>query len=172
MRTLDLFSRTAAEDAVWTEIHKGHRRFVELADRHYTRQSHGSNQVLRPGVNFPLLLSDGTAAWNVWRPIPEVGRKDDLEAWECTLFRNEGGARRSSQLIAEATALVFRRWGWPPVDGLISAVGVKQTERRRSRNSLPGQCFRMAGWMEFPHHGDDPNKVWLRAPHPQKVKQE
>lgn len=147
------------------EVNKGHHRLIELADRHYTRQTRGSNQACRPGVNLCLLLDDGSAAWVVWRPIPQVGRKDDLEAWECTLFRNEG-RRRSSELVREALALVYRRWGWPPRDGVITAVGIEQTSGRRSRLHEPGHCFRVVGWREFSHPFPDPTKVWLRAPHP------
>jgi hypothetical protein len=162
---LELLPRESVAAAEWREVDKGSRRLVELADRHYTRQKVGARLATRPGVNLCLLLSDGTAAWVVWRPIPEVGRKDGLEAWECTLFRNEG-SRLSSTLISEAAAATFRRWGWPPRDGLISAVGIQQTRRRRSRRAEPGHCFRVAGWVEFEHPSPDKSKVWLRAPHP------
>ena len=160
-----LFAREFASSARWRECHKGTVRFVELADGHYTRETPGSNQCCRPGVNLSLVLADGSAAWNVWRPVPEVGRKDCLEAWECTLFRNVG-KRLSSELVTEATAITFRKWGWPPKDGFISAVGVSQTRRRRSKKSPPGKCFIEAGWVAFEHPSKDPAKVWLRAPHP------
>lgn len=151
--------------AAWVETHKGHRRLVQLADAHYTRQTAGSNQCCRPGVNLCLVTDDHAAGWIVWRPIPEVGRKDTLEAWECTLFRNEG-ARLSSDLVREATAIVFRRWGWPPRDGLISAVDPDRTRRKRD----PGRCFRRAGWSPFTHP-TRPDYVWLRAPHPIRTAQ-
>lgn len=155
----------------WMEVNKGHLAIIRMADRHYTRQTVGSRQACRPGVNLCLLLDNARAAWVVWRPIPEVGRKDELEAWECTLFRNEG-ADLSSTLILLATADTFRKWGWPPRDGLISAVGIRQTARRRSKAALPGKCFRDAGWVEFEHPLPDPSKVWLRAPHPRRVPRE
>lgn len=164
----ELFAREVSAVAQWMESHKGHPRLIEFADRHYTRQQPGANQCCRPGVNLVFLLSDGSAAWVVWRPIPEVGRKDWLEAWECTLFRNEG-ARRSSDLVAEATALTFRKWGWPPRDGLITAVGVEQTARRRSRMNAPGHCFRMAGWTQWDFRD---GRVWLKAPHPKRTAME
>lgn len=166
--TADLFQRTTDVAARWRETHKGHARLIELADRHYTRQQPGTNQACRPGVNLCLLLSDGSAVWVVWRHIPEVGRKDGLEAWECTLFRNEG-ARLSSELIAEACAITFRKWGWPPRDGMITAVGIAETAGRRSRSAPPGQCFRIAGWLTFDHPSTDNSKAWLRAPRPLRV---
>lgn len=171
MRALELFDRKASADAQWIEVHKGHRRFIELADDHYTRQKPGTPLATRPGFNLTHLTSDGMAGWNVWRPDPFVGRKDNLEAWECTLFRNIG-PRPSSALVAEATRLVFRAWGWPPRDGLISAVGIEQTKRRRSKHKEPGVCFREAGWVEFEHPFPDASKVWLRAPHPQREAQQ
>ena len=167
MRTLEMFERTPDATPTWLLVHKSTPRLLALADAHYTRQKPGTSQATRPGVNLCMLLADGTAGFVTWRPIPEVGRKDDLEAWECTLFRNDG-PHLSSSLIVSATDVVHRQWGWPPRDGFITAVGVAQTERRRSRHSRPGHCFRMAGWAEFQHPSEDTSKLWLRAPHPQK----
>ncbi len=149
----------------WRPVKKGDPALVALADRHYTRQHPGSRQCCRPGINFTLLLSDGTAAWIVWRPIPQIGRMDHREAWECTLFRNEG-QRRSSELIRAATDLTYRAWGWPPRDGLITAVGIRETAARRSRHSPPGKCFIAAGWSPLSeYHG----RAWLIAPQPVRI---
>lgn len=166
--TAFLFAREPETEAVWRECNKGAPRLIELADGHYTRQKPGTNQCCRPGCNFTLLLSDGMAGWIVWRPLPEVGRMDGLEAWECTLFRNIG-PRLSSALVREATELTFREWGWPPRDGLISAVGVEQTRRRRSKRSPPGKCFIEAGWTPFEHPSRGESKAWFRAPRPQRT---
>lgn len=148
----------------WCPAPKTHPGLLALADRHYTRQRPGTKQFCRPGVNFTLLLSDNSAGWATWRPIPQVGRMDDLEAWECTFFRNEG-ARLSSELIAEATELTYRAWGWPPRDGLITAVGIDATRGRRSRWSPPGRCFLAAGWSLIAQSHE---RVWLAAPRPRK----
>ena len=48
--------------AVWREAHKFSPSVVRLADRHYSRQTPGSPQCCRPGVNLVLVLDDGTAA--------------------------------------------------------------------------------------------------------------
>ena len=122
------------------EENKAHPRLLALADQHYTRQQPGTPQFCRPGKNLCLLTTDGLAGWVTWRPIPEVGRMDNLEAWECTLFANRG-PRLSSELVAEATALTFKEWGWPPRDGFITAVGIEATSRRRSKASPPGKCY-------------------------------
>lgn len=150
----------------WREVGKAHPRLLAMADRHYTRQQPGTPQFCRPGVNLCFLLDDGAAGWVTWRPIPEVGRMDNLEAWECTFFRNESPRRLSSELVREATALTFRQWGWPPRDGLITAVGIEATARRRARTAPPGRCFIEAGWTPI---GERDGKAWLRAAHPQKT---
>jgi hypothetical protein len=157
---------------VWRETHKGSAALRRLIDGeatngrpHYSRQSPGDDQFCRPGFNFCLLTSDGLAGWIVWRPKPSVGRMDGLEAWGCTLFRNDG-ARLSSDLVREATALTHDAWGWPPPDGLISSVGVEETKRRRSKHSPPGRCFIEAGWSPIEKAGA--GKVWLRAPRPRR----
>ena len=155
----------AAVAPQWREVDKGNAHLVGLADRHYTRQTPGSNQCCRPGKNLTLLLDDGSAGWVVWRPLPEVGRMDNLECWENTLFRNEGKSL-SSDLIREATAWTFRSWGWPPRDGLLSAIGIEQTSKRRSRNAPPGACFAHAGWTRLDDRG---GKAWWLAPHPQRT---
>lgn len=160
--TLLLPIETPAEPVVWRQVPKAQPRLVALADRHYTRQKPGTPQFCRPGVNLALLLSDGTAGWVVWRPIPQLGRMDGLEAWECTFFRNEG-AQTSSALIREATDLTYRAWGWPPRDGLITAVGIEQTAHRRSKKHPPGWCFICAGWRPLRERD---GKAWLLAPPP------
>ena len=107
------------------------------------------------------------AGWVTWRPIPQVGRMDGLEAWECTFFRNEG-TRTSSDLVREATDVTYRAWGWPPRDGFITAVGVDQTAHRRSRRHHPGWCFVCAGWLSSGERG---GKAWLSAPPPERLAQ-
>jgi len=166
--SFELESQVAAVE--WRVSHKGHPRMLAFADRHYTRQTKGSNQFCRPGKNLVLLLSDGSAGWVTWRPLPEVGRSDNLEAWECTLFRNEGETR-SSVLVEQATAMVFREWGWPPRDGFITAIGIEQTKRRRGKTSAPGTCYLAAGWLPFthPNHAQNIDRQWMRAPHPKRT---
>jgi len=156
------FVIAAAAAPAWVEVPKAHPMLVALADRHYTRQQPGTAQFTRPGVNLCLLLDDGSAGWVTWRPIPTVGRMDGLWCWECTFFRNEG-RMLSSDLVRSATDYTHRVWGWPPRDGLITAVGVDQTAARRGRANPPGWCFIQAGWT--PTHERD-GKAWLRAPDP------
>lgn len=115
----------------WTLIHKGDRRAVRLADRHYTRQTPGSPQFCRPGKNLVLLTEDEKAVWVTWNGI----RDDSWDAWECTMFRNEG-PYLSSHLIVLAVGITRQFWGDPPSGGMITYVG----------EHLRGGCFHAAGF--------------------------
>lgn len=115
----------------WTITHKGDRRAVALADRHYTRKSPGAPQFTRPGRNLVLLSREADAVWVTWNGI----RQDGYEAWECTIFRNEG-QYLSSHLIVLALGITRHLWGMPPKDGIITYVG----------KHLRGGCFYAAGF--------------------------
>lgn len=148
-------------DNAWTPTKKGDVRCRVLADRHYTRQSPGHPMWTRPGYNFVLHAADakGEAVFCWWRPKREAGseRGDKLHAVECTIFRNET-ALRSSDLIVDALL-----WLWSaearkelahdaPQDLLIlTGVSSEKTAARRSKRSRPGECFRRAGFVDFPH---------------------
>ena len=156
---------------MWTEVNKGDVRCRALADRHYSRQTPGHPMFTRPGYNQVLYFVDecGSAVWVWFRPKWESGikgtmRKDGLFAIECTLFRNES-AVRSSDLIRAACASLCQ-WdrahdvAWP--DGAITGIKSSATAQRRSKHSLPGVCYRMAGWQEFEHNKSERADVWLK----------
>ncbi len=154
----------------WRITHKGDQDCRALADRHYSRQHPGHPMFCRPGFNMVLWAqgSKGHAVWVWFRPKWESGikgteRKDKLRAIECTLFRNESGIQ-SSDLIIEASAILLT-WeraqdtDWP--DGAITGIKSDVTGQCRSRNSLPGACYRHAGWKDFPHRASKRADVWL-----------
>lgn len=73
----------------------------------------------------------------VWMyPQPEL-RDDGQVGYSCSIFRNES-SRLSSEIILEAEARAFDRWG---PNRLYTYVAPKKI---RSRN--PGYCFKIAGW--------------------------
>lgn len=117
----------------WELIDKGDKRALALADRHYTRQTPGSNQFCRPGRNLVLLSQDERALWVTWSGI----RDDGWDAWECTIFRNEG-QYISSHLIMLALGITVKEWGTPPPDGMITYLG----------KHLKGGCFNAAGFVK------------------------
>lgn len=132
----------------WTLINKGDYRALALADRHYTRQSPGSNQFCRPGRNLVLLTEDEKALWVTWHGI----RDDGWDAWECTLFRNEG-RYLSSHLIVLALGITRHLWGEPPSDGIITYVG----------EHLRGGCFHAAGFQKSGSSKSGKQLLQLRA---------
>ena len=124
---------------------------------HYSRQTPGAKQWTRNGQNLVFVTANGLAVWCTFRPTPgKATRPDGLDAWECTMFRNEGGGL-SSELIQEAHLLSLALWGATPRDGLITFI---RPDRVRSRN--PGYCYKRAGWAVNGAARD--GKPRLRAP--------
>lgn len=119
---------------IWRIVPKADKRAVSLADRHYTRQKPGTPQFTRPGRNLVMLTDDEKAVWVTWHGI----RDDGHQAWECTMFRNEG-PYLSSHLIVMAIAATRMVWGEPPPDGMITYVG----------QHLRGGCFHAAGFSKM-----------------------
>ncbi|WP_236342448.1 hypothetical protein [Paenibacillus plantiphilus] len=110
-----------------------------LADRHYSRQTIGADMFCRPGRNLVLRTAMGDAVWVTWSGI----RDDGLQAWECTIFRNESDYLSSNMVRAAVTATIAQ-WGQPPPDGIITYV---DADKVRSIN--PGCCFKAAGWRQI-----------------------
>lgn len=110
-----------------------------LADRHYSRRRPGSGQVGPPGRKLVLVTPDELAIWLThW---PEAGLAyDGLDAWRCSIFRNESD-QLSSTLIIAAMELTRDLWGDPPPDGWVTWV-----DTRHVASPNPGYCFKQAGW--------------------------
>ena len=112
---------------------------ASIADRHYSRQSHGSPQFAPPGRC--LVLTTPTALWVTSWPYAEYVGHAWPGAWVCSVFRNEGDGL-SSDLIRAAVAAT--RWRWPDVPELGMVTMVDPTKVRRKRD--PGRCFLRAGF--------------------------
>ncbi|SFF22852.1 hypothetical protein SAMN04487969_11951 [Paenibacillus algorifonticola] len=125
-----------AEYGPWLLTNKGDRACRQLADRHYSRQHVGHPMFTRPGHNLVLRTAAADAVWVTWSGI----RDDGLQAWECTIFRNES-QHLSSSLIRTAIAATMDEWGQPPPDGIITYV-----DSSKVRSSNPGFCFLSAGF--------------------------
>lgn len=110
-----------------------------LADRHYSRRRPGSGQVGPPGRKIVLVTPEEDALWLTHWPLPGLGM-DGLDAWRCSIFRNEGPVL-SSELIRAAMVLTARLWSGRPTDGWVTWV-----DTRKVRSSHPGFCFKRAGW--------------------------
>ena len=122
-------------------VTKWSRAAVVLADRHYSRQSHGAPQILPPGQTFLLCTPLGDAVWGVCANLDPAG----AERWRCTIFRNESSVL-SSDMIREATRRTYAWWrghyGALPRVPLTTEVDSSKVRRKRD----PGRCFLRAGW--------------------------
>lgn len=116
-------------------------RAVKLANRHYSRQSPGSNQFMPPGRKLVLLTDEATAVWGTSWPLPQYVKRAWKGAWLCSIFRNESPAL-SSELIRQAIAAT--RWYWPqvPAEGMVTMVDARKVRHKRD----VGRCFRRAGF--------------------------
>jgi len=129
-----------AGSGVWEVAHKSHPAALALADRHYSRRKPGSNQIGPPGRKLVLVSPAGDALWLSHWPNAELGL-DGLDAYRCSIFRNEGPVL-SSDLILAAMDLTVRLWGPTPRDGWVT--WVDRAKVRATTN--PGYCFLVAGW--------------------------
>lgn len=134
--------------AGWVPVLDGHPAGVRLYEGHYSarkslarRRARGTRQFGGSGARMILLTSDESALF-VWR---RQGFRLDLQRGvECAVFRNTGPALSSALILAAERAA----WGRWPGERLFTFVDAKETARRRGKASLPGKCFREAGWIE------------------------
>jgi hypothetical protein len=124
---------------VWTRRRIGDLAARTLAARHYTGTGRLPRTVGAPGRRLVFVTPCERAAWVSHYPAAAYAL-DGLDAWRCSLFRNEG-AGLSSALIRAAMAATLEAWGQPPPDGWLTYV-----DPTRIRSSNPGACFKAAGW--------------------------
>ncbi len=168
-----LTDREPAFTTWWTITDKGDPLARRLVDGelpglgnllHYSRQTVGSRQFTRNGQNLVFITRDGRAVWVTFRPTPgKAVRPDGLDAWECTLFRNEG-PYRSSDLIREAVDLSCALWGPIPPDGFITFIRADCVLTGQSAGGVVGYCYRRAGWRHVGSARD--GKPRFKAPQP------
>jgi hypothetical protein len=133
-----------------------------LADRHYNRQQRGSGQVGPPGRKLVFVTHCERAVWVSHWPYADLAL-DGLDAWRCTIFRNEG-AGLSSDLIRAAMNLTALLWSGRPTEGWITWI-----DRRQVRSTNPGYCFKQAGW-SIDRTWQHPHLVRLRALVPSSIR--
>jgi hypothetical protein len=109
---------------------------AQLADRHYSRRTVGARQFCYAGRKLVLRDTAGDVLF-VWMwPLEEM-RMDGQAGYSCAIFRNEG-PRRSSEIILEAEAAAFAKWGSNRVFTYVNPAKIRSTN--------PGCCFKAAGW--------------------------
>lgn len=132
-------AQTLFETGPWQVRTKGNGAAMALFDRHYSRQKPGRGEVGPPGRKLVLVTPCERAMWCSHWPKAEL-TMDGLDAWRCSVFRNEG-AGLSSELIVAAMSLTAEMWGELPEDGWVTWV-----DTRKIASPNPGFCFKQAGW--------------------------
>lgn len=127
----------------WYEIKDGDARGRAMLNRHYSANHYRDGRVVRlfvgPGEKMVLMTSDSRALF-VWRRFID---KSGQVGVNCAVFRNEGTAMLSSDLILAAEDLARRRW---PGERFYTYVNP-----RKIKSANPGYCFKMAGWRTCGH---------------------
>ena len=80
-----------------------------LADRHYSRRTPGARQFLYSGRKLVLRDVGGLVLFG-WIFMEDQYRLDGQTGYNCAIFRNES-QRLSSDIILEAEAMAFAKWG-------------------------------------------------------------
>ncbi len=124
----------------WKISHQADRRACLLADRHYSRKTHGSRFFVPPGRQLVLMTAAADALWVTSWPRAEYAFYPD--AFICTLFRNESQTL-ASDLIRQAVAATLWKYGSAPQHGMLTFIDASKV---RSKN--PGCCFKKAGFVE------------------------
>lgn len=132
-----------------------------LRDRHYSTKRPGGKTVGPPGRVVILRTEDGLAAWITHYPATELAL-DGLDAFRCSLFRNEGPLLSSDLIVAAmeiSQRILGETNGWGErLDGWVTWI-----DPRKVASPNPGYCFLRAGWRrdrEWTH----PRLIRLRAP--------
>ncbi len=118
-----------------------------LADRHYSRRRPGSGQLGPPGRKLVFVTPCEQAVWLTHWPYAELAL-DGLDAWRCTIFRNEGvNGIRSSELVRAAMELTARLWADRPADGWITWIEPARSPRpiRATASSRPAGTWTAPG---------------------------
>ena len=139
----------------WFISNRADESVLPLVDRHYNRQSIGSDQFVPPGRCIVLKTIAANAVWVTSWPFPAYVKHAWAGAWVNSLFRNESVAYLSSELIREAIAATRSIWNPPPL-GMVTFVDASKIRRKRD----PGRCYRRAG---FKHVGFSHDSVAVQT---------
>lgn len=154
----------------WSIVHHSDPRALDMADRHYSRQSPGTPEFCQSGHKIVLMhfAPDGepAALWAWHRPAPgKAVRADGLDVWACTLFRVERRTVLASELIREAAAIARALWSPLPADGLYTTVNPRKVPPTRVRGrDVWGYCYIKAGWQVRATRTKDKDLVVLTLP--------
>lgn len=131
---------------IWLKTNRADKSAAKVADRHYSRQSPGSDQFTPPGRVLVLITLDYSAVWATSWPFAEYVNRDYKTAWINSFFRNEGGGL-ASEMIRQAVAATRWYFGEPPAEGMITMIDPKKVNPIKRRGLLHwGYSYEMAGF--------------------------
>jgi hypothetical protein len=166
----DMAGLTKQHAQHWQRVHHSDPRALEMADRHYSRQSPGTPEFTPSGHKIVLMhfLDDSTPAalWASHRPAPgKAVRADGLDAWACTMFRVEHRTVLASELIREAVAITRALWQPLPTDGFYTTIDPRKVAPIKRRGECVwGYCYIKAGWRLRAERTKDKNLIVLTLP--------
>lgn len=130
----------------WHLSYRASKRGVQLADRHYSRQSVGSPQFVKPGRCLVLITENDKGLWVTSWPFAEFVKHGWPGAWECSLFRSEGD-ELASEMITEAVAATRAYFGEPPPLGFVTFINPIKVRPVVIRGAPTfGYSWLKAGW--------------------------
>ena len=135
---------------IWTRVSRADPRTARIADRHYSRQSIGSDQFMPTGSAMVLYARTafGQAVWGTSAPLAQYVKHAWSGAWMCSIFRNEG-AGQASDMIREAVAATRAFYGDPPPIGMVTFIDRAKVRPTIVRGrQVWGWTFRRAGFVE------------------------
>lgn len=135
----------------WEISYRTDPRARKQADQHYSRQSVGAKNFVKPGSCLVLVLPGDTAYWVTSNCIAEYVKHDWAGAWECSAFRNDGSGLIGSDLILDAISATLWKYGTPPSLGMITMVDPSKVAGTFMRidgvkTLVWGYCFIKAGF--------------------------
>ena len=133
----------------WHVSHRCDPQARALADRHYNRQHTGAANFVKPGRCLVLRTANYRALWVTSWPYAEYVKHAWAGAWECSLFRREGGSL-ASVLIRQAVAATRWAYGDPPPLGMITFIDTTKVRPQVDMDGRPswGWTYRQAGFVE------------------------
>lgn len=125
---------------IWRKSWRCDPRARVLADRHYSRQSHGAPNFVPPGRC--LVLWAPGAYWVTSWPFAEYVLHDWAGDWVCSAFRRESSDLPIASMMIRS-AVAATRFHWPDADtAMITFVDPSKVRRKRDA----GRCFLRAGF--------------------------
>lgn len=136
----------------WIVTYKADPEVARIADRHYNRQSVGSDQFMPPGSCVVFKATDGRqAAWGTSWPFAEYVQHAWAGAWINSLFRKECDGL-ASDFIRDAVAAT--RYEWPDVPrlGMVTFINPAHVAPIKVRGrDVWGYSYLKAGFVNVGH---------------------